>query len=184
MPGRAGRNRTRNPHHYWNNIASSKTEAQSLATSLGLEFPSSEFDGFKSGLVYPIRRLIITGEDNPTNFAALLGPLWEVKTREIIEETRIAVLLCPPPGSPDHKASAFMDVGSPHWTPRSPSAEEEEKLGKVKDMKQRVASQMGGRQGVESKDIKDILTSMGPNWADNLGALNAAVNATNQGVGR
>ena len=51
MPGRAGRNRTRDPHYYWNNIASTKPEAQSLATRLGLDFPINQLDGFKSGLV-------------------------------------------------------------------------------------------------------------------------------------
>lgn len=184
MPGRAGRNRSRDPYHYWNNVASTKPEAQSLAISLGLDFPTSQSDGFKGGLVYPIRRLITTGEDNPTNFASLLGPLWETKAGDIIKETRMTVLLCPPPGSPYHKASQHLDVGSPRWTPRGPSAEEEEKLGQVRDMQQRFASQLGGRQDVESNDIKDTLTSMGPNWADNLGALEAAVKSTNQGVGR
>lgn len=51
-------------------------------------------------------------------------------------------------------------------------------------MKQRVAGQLGGRQDVETKDIKDILMGMGGNWADNLDALQTAVNGTNQGVGR
>ena len=52
MPGRAGRNRKREPFHYWNHTASTKPEAQALATSLGLSFPASPVDGFKSGLVY------------------------------------------------------------------------------------------------------------------------------------
>ena len=44
MPGRAGRNRNKDPHFYWNNIASTKPEAQSLATSLGLDLPSNDAD--------------------------------------------------------------------------------------------------------------------------------------------
>ena len=51
MPGRAGRNRNRDPHYYWNNTASTKPEAQALATRLGLDFPINQADGFKSGLV-------------------------------------------------------------------------------------------------------------------------------------
>ena len=51
-------------------------------------------------------------------------------------------------------------------------------------MKQRVTSQLGGRQDVEKKDIKDILMGMGGNWVDNLEALEMAVNGTDQGVGR
>ena len=50
MPGRSGRNRARDPHYYWNNTASTNPEAQELATRLGIEFPSNQNDGFKSGL--------------------------------------------------------------------------------------------------------------------------------------
>lgn len=132
---------------------------------------------------YPVRRLIITGEDNPTNFPILLGPLWESKAIGIIKETRKEVLLCPPPGSPGHKLAEHLDVGSPRWAPRAPSAEEETELEKVREIKQRVAGQLGGRQDVETKDIKDVLMGMGGNWVDNLGALQAAVNSTDQGVG-
>lgn len=66
---------------------------------------------------YPIRRLIITGEDSPTDFLILLGPLWESKATGIIKE-------------------------APRWAPRAPSAEEEVELGKVKKIKQRVAGQL------------------------------------------
>lgn len=92
------------------------------------------------------------------------------------------VLLCPPPGSPGHKMSEHFDVGSPRFTPRAPSTEEEAEMGKVGDMKQRVAGQLGGRKDVETKDIKEILMGMGGDWVNNLGALEAAVNSTNQGV--
>ena len=114
---------------------------------------------------------------------SLLGPLWEIKAKEVIKETRIEVLLCPPPGSPNYKASEHLDIGSPRWAPRAPNAEEEVELGKVRNMQQRVANQLGGRKAVETEDIKDILMGMGENWADNLGALEAAMNGTDQGVG-
>ena len=51
-------------------------------------------------------------------------------------------------------------------------------------MKQRVAGQLGGRKDVETKGIKDILMGMGGDWASNLGTLEAAMNGTDQGVGR
>lgn len=54
----------------------------------------------------------------------------------------------------------------------------------MRDMKQHLAGQLGGRQEVESKDIKDILTGMGGNWVDNLKTLESAMNGTDQGVGR
>lgn len=50
MPGRGGRNRNKNPHHYWNNIAKTKPEAQALASRLGLAFPTT-LQGFQAGLV-------------------------------------------------------------------------------------------------------------------------------------
>ena len=78
--------------------------------------------------------------------------------------------------------SEYLDVGSPRWAPRAPNGEEEIELGKVRDMKQRFAGQLGGRKDVETKDIKDILMGMGGNWADNLGVLEAAMNGTDQGV--
>lgn len=82
--------------------------------------------------------------------------------------------------------SAYLDVGSPRWTPRGPNAEEEVEIGKVRDMKARVEGQMKGkgRKEVASGDIKDILMGMGGNWVDNLPALEKAMNSTDQGVGR
>ena len=80
--------------------------------------------------------------------------------------------------------SEHLDLGSPRWTPRPPNQEEQTELDKVKDIKQHLAAQLGGRKDVQTKDIKDILTGMGGNWVNNLGALEAAMNGTDQGVGR
>ncbi len=94
------------------------------------------------------------------------------------------VLLCPPPGSPDHKLSEYLDAGSPRWTPRAPNAEEQAELGKVGEMKEQVARQIGDRKDIGTADIKDILMGMGNNWVDALPALEAAMNSTDQNVGR
>ena len=51
MPGRAGRNKAKDPFYYWNNVASTKPEAQALATRLGLDFPAHLQDTPKSGLM-------------------------------------------------------------------------------------------------------------------------------------
>ena len=51
MPGQAGRNEPQEPFFYWNNIARTKPEAQALATSLGLDFPTDFQDTPKSGLM-------------------------------------------------------------------------------------------------------------------------------------
>ncbi|KAL8658198.1 MAG: hypothetical protein Q9226_001197 [Calogaya cf. arnoldii] len=188
MPGRAGRNRNRDPSFYWNHMAHTKPEAQALAAELRLEIPAGGQmpTGFKSGILYPIRRLIVTGTDNPTNYTSLLGPLWESKAAEIIKQTRIEVLLCPPPGSPAHMISQEFDAGAPRWTPKAPNTEEEAEIRETRDMEQRLNNQMGERSGghVETSDIKEILMGMGGDWTKSLGSLQAAVNNTNQGVGR
>ncbi|KAL8784136.1 MAG: hypothetical protein Q9195_009160 [Heterodermia aff. obscurata] len=181
MPGRGGRNRTKKPHHYWNHVARTKPEAQALATRLGLDFPIA-LEGFQSGLIYPIRRLIVTGEDNAPNFATLLGPLWQSVEEEIIKKTRIEVLLCPPPGSPSHAVSGHFDAGSPRWNPRAPNAEEEAEIKEVKDMKSKLAEQLGGRKDVDKTDVRALVASLGENWVDGLPALEAAMNSTNQDV--
>ena len=51
MPGRAGRNRTREPHYYWNNVASTKPDAQALAARLNLELPNGSGTGIQTGLM-------------------------------------------------------------------------------------------------------------------------------------
>ena len=79
--------------------------------------------------------------------------------------------------------SEYLDIGSPRWTPRGPNAEEEAEMGKVREMKERMEEQMGGRKEVGSGDIRDILMGMGGNWVDNLPALEKAMNSTDQGVG-
>ena len=131
---------------------------------------------------YPVRRLVLTGEDNPDNFTTLLGPLWQSVESKLIKETRIDVLLCPPPGSPNHAVSEHLDAGSPRWTPRPPNAEEEAELGKVKDMKSKVAKQLGDRKDLNKTDLRELILSMGDNWVEGLPALQAATNSTNQGV--
>ena len=212
MPGRAGRNRNRDPFHYWNNTAHTKSEARALAADIGLDMatPEQMMMGPQCGLQYgipsqaqlfslkrfaiphltlrsyPIRRLIITNTDTPANYVTLLGPLWESGAGDIIKKTRIEVLLCPPPGSPAHMSASFLDAGAPRFAPRGPTAEEEAELKKVRDMQQVMGEQMGDRVGgdVKTNDIKEMLMGMGGDWAKNLGALQAAVNNKNQGVGR
>ena len=100
----------------------------------------------------------------------------------IIKKTRVEVLLCPPPGSPSHAGSAHFDEGSPRWTPRAPNAEEELEISKVKDMKLKIADQLGSRMDVDKTDIRALVSSLGDNWVEGLPALEAAMNSTNQGV--
>lgn len=131
---------------------------------------------------YPIRRLIVTGEDNPDNLTTVLGPVREPVGSKLVKETRIDVLLCPPPGSPNHAVSEHLDAGSPRWTPRPPNAEEEAELGKVKDMKLKVVKQLGDRKDLNKIDLRELILSMGDNWVEGLLALEAVTNSADQDV--
>jgi hypothetical protein len=76
-----------------------------------LQMPRGEMHGFKAGLVYPMRRLNISGEDTPANMATLFGPTRANETNGVKKkhhDTRIEVLLCPLPTSPSHTVATFM----------------------------------------------------------------------------
>lgn len=81
--------------NYWNNTAHTKPEAPTLATRLGLHLPEGLAHGIESGLMYPMRRLIISGEDTPEKKAILLRPSWEAGTVQLHKQTRLDVLMCP-----------------------------------------------------------------------------------------
>jgi hypothetical protein len=123
---------------YWLNTVHTKPEARELAARLQLHMPRGEMHGFKAGLVYPMRRLIISGEDTPANMATLFGPTWANETngvKKIHHDTRIEVLLCPPPTSPSHTVATSMDQDyTGPWRPRGPSQEEQETLAKVREI--------------------------------------------------
>lgn len=113
---------------YWTHIAYKKPEARALATRLGLDVPQGTMQGYKCGLIYPMRRLVISGEDSSANMAILFGSSWE-SVDEMHKECRKQVLMAPPlQGSPMGKMSGFWDEGSVRWTPRPASEEEEAAL--------------------------------------------------------
>lgn len=92
---------------YWTHIAYKKPEARALATRLGLDVPQGTMQGYKCGLIYPMRRLVISGEDSSANMAILFGSSWE-SVDEMHKECRKQVLMAPPlQGSPMGKMSGF-----------------------------------------------------------------------------
>ncbi|KAL8804725.1 MAG: hypothetical protein Q9182_002417 [Xanthomendoza sp. 2 TL-2023] len=181
MPGRAGRNRNRDPYRYWNHVAQTKPEAQSLAQRLQLDFPTSPND-LQSTLMYPIRRLVVTGEDTPENLTLLLGPLWEYHVGQCRHKARLEVLVCPPPGSPLSVSFKDHDRGSPPWTPRPANAKEAAEVAKVRDIQSKIVAQMGDRKDVTSIDTKMVLSHFGNQWVEVLPLLELAMNSTDQGV--
>lgn len=62
---------------YWNDTAHKKSDTRALAARLGLQLPDGLAPGIESGLMYPMRRLIIAGEDTPekqsSSVRAILG---------------------------------------------------------------------------------------------------------------
>jgi hypothetical protein len=119
---------------YWVHTTATNPSAISLARRLRLDLPKGDLYGFKAGMMYPMRRLVTTGEDTPENMATLFGPTWEKDVKKLHGDCRIEVLLCPPPGSPSHAVATHLDQGSPMWTPRPPSEEEEKKIKQVREM--------------------------------------------------
>ncbi|KAL9588600.1 MAG: hypothetical protein Q9203_002585 [Teloschistes exilis] len=94
--------------------------------------------GFKAGLMYPIRRLVITGEDSPANMKLLFGPKWKADTAKIHRDCRHMVLAsAPADGSPMQAMAGFMDEGCRGWNPRPATEEEKEFVGQAEEMQRR-----------------------------------------------
>lgn len=140
---------------YWNETAHKKPAARALATRLGLHLPERLAPGIESGLMYPMRRLIISGEDTPENKAILFGPSWEAGTAQLHKQTRLEVLMCPPPGSSGHFLAEHQDQGTDVWRPRrprGPSAEEEEKIKRVRAL---IKFEQGQEQEVKRAETEE-----------------------------
>ncbi|MCJ1245313.1 hypothetical protein MMC30_002517 [Trapelia coarctata] len=129
---------------YWRTTAFSSPLARALASQLNLDLfdPSTTrysiygLDGpcFKGGLMYPVRRLVVTGQDTPENMVILFGPKWEADVKQIWKHCRMEVFSPPPVGLKEHQRARELDQGAPGWMPRLPSAEEEAELKKLADM--------------------------------------------------
>ena len=78
---------------YWTQKTHTDPSARALASRLNLDLPQGKSNGFKCGLMYPMRRLILTGEDNSENKRLLFGPTWEGNTKAIHHICRIDILL-------------------------------------------------------------------------------------------
>lgn len=128
-----------------------------------------------------MRRLVLAGKDTPKNIELIYGPSWAAE-QSLWDETRIEVLLKPPPGSPSYAMSSSVDIGAPAQTPRPASAEETIQIQEVRDMQAAISRHMHGRKDPSSKDMQAILTSFGPDWPTMLPIYQLAVNTMDQGV--
>lgn len=78
--------------------------------------------------MYPMFRLVATGEDTPKNMDTLFGPNSSANLANIHRECRMSVLMRPPPspGSAHTVPKGPMNEGCPYWTPREASKEEQD----------------------------------------------------------
>ncbi|KAL8688050.1 MAG: hypothetical protein Q9218_005939 [Villophora microphyllina] len=126
---------------YWNEKAYKDPAATALADRLGLDIPHDTMCGFKSGLMYPMRRLVIAGEDTPENMKALFGPKWKDDTASIHQECRHMVLASPAPaGSPMQAMGGYLDEGCKGWDPRPATEEEKDFLSKAAEIQRQFFS--------------------------------------------
>ncbi|ORY63895.1 uncharacterized protein BCR38DRAFT_433388 [Pseudomassariella vexata] len=129
------------PVEFWLNQAHKNADARSLANELGLIFPNGDPYGFKAGLVYPIRRLVITGRDTPENFRILFG---QDAIPDVHAQTRKEVLMSfyVEDGSPSQMLNSFLDEGCPCWAPRPANAIEQEEILRQREKSREFAAIM------------------------------------------
>ncbi|KAF4635192.1 hypothetical protein G7Y89_g2901 [Cudoniella acicularis] len=167
------------PLDYWNNTAHTSPEARALASSINLTLPQNGVN--ESGLMMPMRRLIIAGKDTPENLQLLLGPKWK-EEQSIYEEYRLEVLLQPPRGSPSYALTASYDDGVPTPSLQPATAEESEKIQAVRDMQARISRHLGSRKDPSMRDMQTILSSFGANWDEMVPIYQLATNTMDQNV--
>lgn len=138
---------------------------------------------------HPIRRLIITGTDTPTNLVLLLGTRWRETAQQLYDDQRLVALLCPAVGSPNYayyRRFDRLDRVAPYKRPRLPSAAEGVKLGAIYTMQHMVKAELKNerREPSPAEMIAVCSRFAGPRWEEELdmSVWQLAVNSLDQGV--
>ena len=105
---------------YWTEIAHTTAAAHNLCNRLGIQLRKGT-PGIYTSITPPIRRLVITGEDRPKNFALLFGPSWVVDILEEWKRIRADVL---DTGRNKTIVDQMLDMGTPWYRPRAATASE------------------------------------------------------------
>ena len=93
------------------------------------------------------------------------------------------VLLNPPRGSPSYAFYSPMDAGTPPGhAPRLASAEEQARIGEVRQMQAKIHQRLGSRLEPNKDDMMAILMEYGAGWDENLSTYQMAINTMDQGV--
>ena len=114
----------------------------------------------------PLRRLVLAGKDKPENMKLIFGAKWAESLQSTYDETRLEVLLNPPPGSPSYAMTSRSgwDEGAPTRAPRPASQAEQTKINQVKEMQTRIRQRLGNRTDPTNADMMAILTAFGAQW--------------------
>ncbi|KAG6368943.1 hypothetical protein INS49_003161 [Diaporthe citri] len=116
-------------HQHWVYEAHQQKEARALGDKLGLSFPNGSAGGPESDFMYPIRRLVVTGQDTPSNMRLLFGTS-SISNMTPYHEARRLVLIDELSGV-SSSAAGNLDQGCPYWSPRPASREETEEIEKL-----------------------------------------------------
>jgi len=105
---------------YWTEIAHSSGPARNLCRRLGIQLRKG-VPGTSVSITPPIRRLVVTGEDRPANFALLFGAEWKACVLEEWKRIRAEVLET---ARKKTKVDELLDIGMPWYRPRVATAAE------------------------------------------------------------
>ncbi|ORY56421.1 uncharacterized protein BCR38DRAFT_414572 [Pseudomassariella vexata] len=132
--------------HHWVYEAHLNEEARALAESLNLNLPQGSPGGLESSLLYPLRRLIVTGQDTLGNMQLLFGvttvPDLHAEAREIVLVDSAAHM-----NVPSAPIAGSLDDGCPYWAPRPASPEEEDEIRRHSEFSRNYAAMLPWASG-------------------------------------
>lgn len=107
---------------YWTEEAHKDTLAMSLARQLDIPVPPGIEHEYQWDPLYPMRRLVLTGEDEAQNLALFFGPTWHQATQYYHWICRMSLFFPPEIGSRHCKEQSLVDekLSKCRWTPKMP----------------------------------------------------------------
>lgn len=111
--------------HYWNYFADLTQPAWQLTRRISLQFPFANPLVWARNIMYPMRRLVVMGEDSPENFVILFGPTWQRDIGMAHLLCRLLLILNAEPDSVPWCVAKLLDeddtLHSLKWNPRQPN---------------------------------------------------------------
>ena len=124
-----------NAIRYWTEEAYKNPRAKSLAKRHAIRIPRNTDQGFRSNPLYPMRRLVLKGEDTPQNLALFFGPTWCQDTLYYHWVSRMAIFFPPATGTWHKWTQSVVDefLGENQWKPKMPYKIETAIIGRFTD---------------------------------------------------